>query len=220
MTGPDAEDLARGLAGESVAAGDPTGWFERLYAAAERDDVTVPWDRGAPYAPVEEWVRERSPAGDGRRAVVVGCGHGFDAELVAGTGFDTVAFDVAPSAVAAARRLHPDSPVDYQVADLFDLPAEWWGVFDLVVECRTVQSLPVSLRARATSSVAGLVRPGGTLLVVAAARDESATADGPPWPLSRAEVEAFADHGLQPVRIEDLRDPDPAVRRWRAEFRR
>jgi hypothetical protein len=106
------------------------------------------------------------------------------------------------------------------VADLFDLPVEWRAAFDLVVECRTVQSLPVAVRARATSSVAGLVRPGGTLLVVAAAREEGATADGPPWPLSQAEVEAFADHGLEPVRIEDLRDPDPAVHRWRAEFRR
>ena len=220
MTGRDAEDLAHGLAGQSVAAGDPTGWFERLYAAAERDDMTVPWDRGAPYALVEEWARERGLDGDGRRAVVVGCGHGFDAELVAGAGFDTVAFDVAPSAVAAARRLHPDSPVDYRVADLLDLPLAWRHAFDLVVECRTVQSLPVSVRAQATSSVAGLVRPGGTLLVVAAARDERAAADGPPWPLTRAEVEAFTGDGLEPVRIEDLRDPDPAVRRWRAEFRR
>jgi SAM-dependent methyltransferase len=151
---------------------------------------------------------------------VVGCGHGFDAELVAAAGFDTVAFDVAPSAVAAARRLHPGSPVDYRVADLLALPVRWRQAFDLVVECRTVQSLPDSVRAHATSSVADLVRPGGTLLVVAAARDEGPPGGGPPWPLTRSEVEAFAHGGLEPVGIEDLRDPDPAVRRWRAEFRR
>jgi SAM-dependent methyltransferase len=220
MTRPDPEDVARALAGESLAAGDPTGWFERLYAAADRDATTVPWDRGEPYALVADWARERRLTGAGRRAVVVGCGHGFDAELVAGAGFDTVAFDVAPSAVAAARRRHPDSLVDYQVADLLDLPVEWRQAFDLVVECRTVQSMPVSVRARATRSVADLVGPGGTLLVVAAARDEDAADHGPPWPLTRPEVEAFADGGLEPVRIEDLRDPDPTVRRWRAEFRR
>jgi hypothetical protein len=45
--------------------------------------------------------------------------------------------------------------------------------------------------------------------------------DGPPWPLVRAEVEAFAGAGLEPVHIEDLRDAaTPGWRRWRAEFRR
>jgi hypothetical protein len=43
--------------------------------------------------------------------------------------------------------------------------------------------------------------------------------DGPPWPLTRADVEAFAASGLRTVRIEDIRDAaDPGVRRWRAEF--
>lgn len=36
-----AGDAARGLATESVAAGDPTGWFERLYSAAGTGDMTV-----------------------------------------------------------------------------------------------------------------------------------------------------------------------------------
>lgn len=43
---------------------------------------------------------------------------------------------------------------------------------------------------------------------------------GPPWPLTSAEVEVFADE-LAEVAVHDDRDPfDPAVRRWRAEFRR
>ena len=42
--------------------------------------------------------------------------------------------------------------------------------------------------------------------------------DGPPWTLTRSEIDAIADSGLEPVRIEDIREPDS--RRWRAEFRR
>ncbi len=101
-------------------------------------------------------------------------------------------------------------------------PDEWLHAFDLVVESLTVQSLPVALRGRATAAVAGLVAPGGSLLVVAAARDDDGSpVDGPPWPLTRAQVDAFAGGGLETVRVEDLRDAtQPTVRRWRAEFRR
>ena len=31
---------------------DPTGWFEPLYAAAERGEREVPWDREEPHAEV------------------------------------------------------------------------------------------------------------------------------------------------------------------------
>jgi hypothetical protein len=70
--------------------------------------------------------------------------------------------------------------------------------------------------------VADLVAPGGTLVVIAASRDEEdGPVEGPPWPLTRAEVQSFASTGLHAVRIEDLRDAaDPSVRRWRTEFTR
>ena len=64
-----------------------------------------------------------------------------------------------------------------------------------------------------------MVAPGGTLIVIASARDEQGPDEGPPWPLTRAEIDAFAADGLEPVRVEDVRDAQ-APRRWRAEFRR
>jgi SAM-dependent methyltransferase len=189
-----------------------TGWFEQLYAAAESGDAEVPWERQAPRELLVEWAA--GLRGDGRRAVVVGCGLGTDAELIAGLGFDTVAFDVAPTAVRMARARFPASRVEYAVADLLDLPEEWRGAFDLVVESITVQSLPPDLRDRATAGVRSLVAPGGTLIVVATAREEGHEVDGPPWPLTRTEVEAFAADGLETVRLERI------GRRWRAELRR
>jgi SAM-dependent methyltransferase len=201
-----------------MTADDPTGWFERLYAAARRGEAVVPWDRGGPHRLLAEWTGARRPAGAGRRAVIVGSGLGEDAEHVAGLGFDTVAFDVAPTAVDESRRRFSGSRVRYVVADLLDPPAEWRGAFDLVVESLTAQSLPEHVRRRAIANVAGLVAPGGTLLVIAAARDEDERADGPPWPLTRAEVDAFAAGGLlEAVRLEDLRD-GTSVRWWRAEL--
>jgi SAM-dependent methyltransferase len=203
-----------------LAAAHPTAWFEPLYRSAERGEREVPWGRGGPHPKLAEWVGEHEPRGRGRRALVVGSGLGDDAEFVAGLGFETVAFDVAPTAVAIARRRFPGSAVEYIVADLLEPPAPWHGAFDFVVEALTVQSLPDSHRPAAIENVRSLVAPGGTLLVIANARDErDGPVDGPPWPLTRAEVDAFSSARLQPVRIEDLREPEqPSVRRWRAEF--
>jgi SAM-dependent methyltransferase len=213
-------DIARGLAAEAAAHNDPTGWFERLYSAAGTGDAVVPWhhDRADPM--LVRWAGERS--GAGRRAVVVGCGLGDDAEFVAGLGFATVAFDVAPSAIELARQRFPHSTVDYQAADLLALPAGWRQAFDLVVENFTVQSLPESLRDTAIAAIAGLVAPGGTLIVHASVRRENAAPrPGPPWPLRRADVEAFATDGLAAHAVAEVPEPDdPAYTVWQAEFRR
>jgi SAM-dependent methyltransferase len=220
MTTTDPEDRAQTLAADSIRAGDPTGWFERLYAAAEAGDEVVPWDRAAPHRLLVEWAEARRLDGAGRRALVVGCGLGDDAEYVAGRGFGTVAFDISASAVRAARRRYPGSRVQYVTADLLSPPAEWRHAFDLVVESMTLQALPDPPRRDAIAQLGRLAAPGGTLLVHARARDESDPADdGPPWALTRAEIGAIAAaDGLGTVRVEDIREP--ASRRWRAEFRR
>lgn len=198
---------------------DPTGWFERLYVRAEAGEAVVPWARDAPNRLLVEWAQAHGLAGDGGRALVVGAALGDDAEYVASLGFDTVAFDVAPTAIAVARRRFPDSHVEYVVADLLDPPAAWHGAFDFVLESITVQSLPPSLHPAATAAVTGMVAPGGRLLVLSGAREEHEHADGPPWPLTRAEIDAFAAAGLSAVRIEALQDAS-GYHRWRAEYRR
>ena len=133
------------LARHALAADRPTSWFEDLYAAARRGEVPMPWDRSGTHPILAPWLAE-APTGDGRLAVVVGCGLGADAEAVAARGYRTTAFDVADSAVGEARARHPGSTVDYATADLLDLPRDWRRHFDLVVEIFTVQAMPLSLR--------------------------------------------------------------------------
>jgi hypothetical protein len=212
----DWQGYADRLAARALADGTPAAWFDRLYAAAEAGDVAMPWDRTAPNQLLIEWARREGLTGDGRRALVTGCGLGADAEYVASLGFATTGIDVSGTAIGLAQRRNPDSPVDYRVADLLHPPAELTSGFDLVVEIYTVQALPVTVRADAIASVAGTVALGGTLLVIAFAADRPhRLADGPPWPLVRSEVDAFAaSAGLAPVRIERTED------RWRATFHR
>lgn len=221
MTEVDPDELTRRLAAESLTGDDPTGWFERLYTRARDGEAVVPWARGAPNPLLVEWTSVRGVDGSGQRALVVGSGLGDDAEHVAALGFQTEAFDVAPTASALARRRFPDSAVRYVTADLLDPPAEWSGAFDLVLECINVQALPVRLHAEAIANVAGMVAPSGTLLVISGAREQGELVEGPPWPLTRDEIDTFAGGRLHPIRVEDLRDPrESRYRRWRAEYRR
>src|SRR5689334_8303370 len=132
----DPHDEMRRLAAQSSDQ-DPTGWFEQLYRHARSGDAVIPWDRGGANPLLEQWTAQHGLDGTGRTAMTVGCGLGFDAEHLAALGFRTTAFDVSPTAVETARERHPDSQVEYTIADLLDLPAEWTGAFDFVFESLT-----------------------------------------------------------------------------------
>jgi SAM-dependent methyltransferase len=209
---------ARALAAQFVARGDDTGWFERLYAAADHGLMTVPWADLAPYPRLVSELGGRT--GRGRRALVVGSGLGDDAEHIASLGYATVAFDISATAITTARRRHPESHVDYRVADLLAPPATWYGAFDLVVEVFTLQVLTGAARQRAMGQLIRLVAPGGRLLVIARTRDEHDPPGEMPWPLTRAELESLGHDNLELLSIVDYVDDSPygPVRRSAAWF--
>ena len=212
-------DRARQLSAESVAQGDPMGWFEQLYEEGQAGAAIVPWVRGVPSDTLVEWAAGNGP-GTGRRALVVGCGTGEDAEFLATLGYEVTGFDIAPTAIASAQARNPRSAVHYQVADLTALPADWKGAFNLVVEIFTLQPLYGEVRARALAAVHEPVAPRGTLLVISFATSEEDPVRDPqmmPWPLTRAEVE-LAGGPLQARSIEYFMGHDPDLPRWRAEF--
>ena len=172
-----------------------TSWFDRLYTLADGDSRAIPWADLVPSPLVVDWL-DAHPDLSGR-ALVVGCGLGDDAEDLAERGLDVTAFDVSSEAIAWCRRRFPESSVNYIVADLFDQPKAWSRAFDLVVEQRTVQSLPLNLRDEALAAVADPVAPGGTLLVVAWGRPDGTETVGPPWPVSREELAFLERTGLK-----------------------
>ena len=201
---------------QAIGEGEPTAWFDRLYAAGAAGEVSMPWDRDEPQPLLREWVERHDVHGEGRRAVVVGCGLGADAEYLAARGFDTTGFDIAQTAVQLARERHPGTSVDYRVADLLALPEQWRQGFDLVVEVFTIQALPDPPRADAMRAVAGLVAPGGTLLAVAFRHvDGDDELAGPPFPLTRRTMDALATDGLRQGEVEELDGP-----RWRVAYHR
>ena len=170
--------------------------FEDMYAAAGDDLAAVPWANLAPFPGLVEWLDGEDDAAAGA-ALVVACGFGDDAEELARRGFEVAAFDFAPTAIARARERFPDSAVDYRVADLFDLPADWHARFDLVVEVRTLQSLPIEQREAGAAAIAATVAPGGRLWLFALGRDAHAPGEVRPWPVVPAELAPLEQAGLE-----------------------
>jgi SAM-dependent methyltransferase len=186
--------------------------FEEMYAAAGDDLEAVPWANLRPFPLLVEWLDREAAAGNalrGGNALVIGCGYGDDAEELARRGLAVSAFDFSPTAIARARERFPGSSVAYRVADLFDLPAEWSGRFDLVVEIRTLQSMPIGERERGAAAIAATVVPGGRLWLFALGRDVRVAGETRPWPLVPDELAALERAGLSwESRREDLLDAD------------
>ncbi len=212
---------ARELAAEYARKGDPTGWFDVLYKEAEEGKSVVPWaDRGANPG-LLEFSSSHPQVTEGKKALVIACGLGDDAEQLRAWGFDTSAFDISETAIQMARKRFPQSEVNYRVADLFKPPAEWKRMFDFVFEANTVQALPAEIRAEAIRRIAAFVRPGGKVLAIVRGRESDEPEGELPWPLTRAEMNEFVLAGLTEVTFEEYFDKEePPARRFRGLYTR
>ncbi len=214
----DARKTVRELAAESA---DGVSWFEQLYSQANQDAAQIPWSDRRPNRNLINWLNREQPRLAGKKALVVGCGLGDDAELLSRWQFDVTAFDISPSAIAWAQKRFTSTRVKYVAADLFATPSNWTQGWDFVFEAYTVQPLPMRLRSAALAAVARLVAPGGQLLFISRAREPDEQTDGPPWPLTRDDIAELTRDGLNVSSFEDyMDDEDPPVRRFRVVLNR
>jgi 2-polyprenyl-3-methyl-5-hydroxy-6-metoxy-1,4-benzoquinol methylase len=170
---------------------DPTGWFDSIYKDAKGDHTKVFWADLEPSVYLVHWVKENPIKKENKKACVIGCGVGDDAQALSELGFEVVAFDISPSAIKLCKNRYPNTKVKYEVADLFDYPKEWFEAFDLVYECNTIQVLPGVYRKQARAAISSLVCKDGFLLVSCRSRNEGEKEDAIPFPLSKSEMDEF-----------------------------
>ena len=218
----DPRARVRELAAEYARKGDQLGWFEALYQEAESGSAAIPWADMEPNPRLLEFWKSHPLETAGKRALVIGSGLGDDAEQLAAWGFKTNGFDISRTAIEKTKKRYPKTQVEYVVADLFHPPEAWIRSFDFVLEIYTVQAFTGELRGKAIEALAEFVAPGGRLLVIARGRGEGEPeAPGPPWPLTREEIDGFRRAGLEEELFEDYVEPEPPwVRRFRALYRR
>jgi len=211
---------ARELAQEFAESGDSFGWFDAFYQEAAGDNTQIPWADLEPNRYFKTWVEDVGLQGGGRKALVVGCGLGDDARYLHDLGFEVTAFDISPTAIEWAKRLHEGTGIRFEVMDLFEPYRGWLGAFDFVLEIYTIQPLPMDMRDRVIDSVAAFVADAGELVVVTRGREDDAEPGELPWPLSRADLSRFETHGLKQTDFRVMPgDEDTPVPRFVVQYK-
>ena len=154
---------------------------------------TTGWDLGLASPPLASLLEspEAPPPG---RAAVLGCGRGYDAILFASREFDVVGFDFAPSAISASTRLaeaaslNTPLKVEFLQRDIFDLPGEFAGEFDYVVEHTCFCAIPPAKRETYVRMVHSILRPDGELIGMFFSGDRP---NQPPFGATPAEIEDY-----------------------------
>lgn len=213
-------ERTRQLAAEFNERGDPLGWFDALYAESGGDIEKIPWADMEPNRFFKAWAEETGLKGDGRKALVVGCGLGDDAKYLHDLGFQVTAFDISPTAIEWARTIYGDTDIQFETADLFEPFRGWLGGFDFVLEIYTIQPLPMEMRPKVVDAIAAFVAPGGRLLVVTRGREDGEEVGEVPWPLSREDLSRFSKNGLREIAFQDIWDDEDEQRRFIVEYER
>ena len=127
------------------------------------------WETGRLQPVVERLLARGAITG---AVLDAGCGTGRAAVRVAADGHDVVGIDVAARAVALARQRAAavDATATFVVGDALELGAAtgvFAGPFDTALDVGLFHVLQPTDRGRYAVSLARVVRPGGTALVVA-----------------------------------------------------
>jgi SAM-dependent methyltransferase len=183
----------------------PGFWDERF----ERG--FTPWDRGGVPDALRSFV-----AGAGRplRTLIPGCGDAYELAFLLDAGWDATAIDFSPAAVRRARENAGKWRSSIVEADFFAYqPAR---PLELVYERAFLCALPPAMRPQVVARWAQLLHPGG---LVAGYFFFDASAKGPPFGISRAQLDSLMQPLFECVSDEAVGDSIPVFEgkeRWMA----
>ncbi|KAK1230722.1 hypothetical protein PQX77_006172 [Marasmius sp. AFHP31] len=163
---------------------DPHTWNELW-----KENLT-PWDCGQYQPPLKKFLESEElnlPATG--KALVPGCGTGYDAVLIGAViGCEVLGLDISSSAVEKAR-IHLasqqdatlTSKVQFHDANFFDLnPSEDKDKYDLIYDYTFFVAIPPTLRPSWGTQMNKLVKPHGHLITLISPMDDH-DEGGPPY---------------------------------------
>lgn len=129
------------------------GLFDDFAERYDRNDgITGGW--------ITQWVEGVLADKTGESAIDLGCGSGRVAHVLAKHYEKVRAIDLSPEMIELAQRKRPHPRIAFEAADLTTIT----GQYDLVISMMTLHHLP---DVEATlQHIAGLVKPGGTAILV------------------------------------------------------
>lgn len=157
------------------------------------EENDTPWDKGAASPVLAAFLRETPMTG---RVLVPGCGRGYEVRLLgAQKGVSAVGLDLSATAIEQARALGSQagdsSKIRFVAGDFFDLPPEWTGTFDWIVEHTCFCAIDPRRRLDYVRAAAEALRGGGELFGIFYLNPDVDA--GPPFAVSRGELSALFD---------------------------
>jgi len=196
----------------SFESRDPTApdfWSERF------EQGFMPWDRGGVPARLLRFVAE---AGRPYVTLIPGCGTGYEVGALSQAGWDVTAIDFSGAAVEAARKVLGPWGNRVVEADFFTFaPAQ---PVELIYERAFFCALPPRMRGAIAGRWADLLPPGGLLAGFFFFDD---TPKGPPFGITRDELDALLAPSFERIVDEDVADSLPVFagkERWQVWRRR
>lgn len=125
---------------------------------------------------------------------------GHDVALLVRAGADVVGLDISATAIAGAKAAYPEMEERFVLGDLFDVPIDMVGSFDVVVEHTCLSGMPPSLRPRYVEACRQLLKPDGRIVGVWFIEPEMDPGEsGPPYALPLDELERMFENDFEIV---------------------
>lgn len=164
------------------------------------------WDAGAAAPSLVDLIERGEVSGPGR-ALVPGCGSGYDALALAEAGLEVIGLDLAPTALERfhalrdARGIAPERARGV-AADFFEWEAPEGG-FDVVWDYTFLCAIDPSQREDWAAKMRAIVVPGGELitLVFPIERITGPDREGPPFQLKPGDVRALLEPEWEAVEL-------------------
>lgn len=168
---------------------------------------TTGWDLGV-AAPAFTSLLHSKAAPPPGKAAVLGCGRGYDALLFSNCGFEVVGFDFAASAIADAMALAKVSLncATFLQRNIFDLPGEFAGYFDYVVEHTCFCAIEPSQRPAYLKVVKSILNPQGQLIGIFFTHNRPG---GPPFGVTPAEIRQYFAQDFEILSLEPVSNSVP-----------
>ncbi len=142
-----------------------------------------------------------------QRIIVLGCGEGHDAAYLAERGHIVTAVDFSEEAIARAKSKYGHiSTLKFFCGDIFRLPDNWRGEFDIVFEHTCYCAVNPERRPELIKVWRSLLAPGGKLLGIFFAINKF---QGPPFGGSEFEIYQRLKKGFRFLIWERAKDSHP-----------
>lgn len=176
----------------------PTSWWEEVYRNSDVSEL--PWYTPTLDTDFERTLNAHLPTG--ARVLDLGTGPATQAIALAKRGYDVIATDIAPSAIARARHAAEREGVriDFRVDNILESRLED-GLVDAIVDRGVFHTLAPDSRAGYVTAVRRILRPRGFLFLKAFSHKEPRQ-EGP-YHFSPAQLRSCFEEGFEVLSIED-----------------